>query len=619
MKNSFWILAGLWLIVGCTPRISSTIDSRQLVANTIDLNQVTNDKIKVEVKGPSFTGEEVKFSLPTIVPGTYQISDFGQFVSDFQAFDSKGRSLDVVKDGMNTWVISSAEKLDKISYLVDDTFDSENDHGIYVMAGTNIEDDNFYLNLHGIIGYFQGMKSLPYELTVKHSPDLIETTSLRAEGNEDNTEDTFFASRYEEITDSPLMYAKANNAAFTVNGIDVTLAIYSPNGVHKAADLKDDLEKMMLAQTRFLEGFDTTDEYNILVYLFDPAKYPWNMFGALEHPSSTTVVFPETYGKEELAESMINHVISHEFFHIVTPLAIHSEEIHNFNYNEPDMSEHLWMYEGTTEYFAHLFQVQQGLIDENQFLSNMVSKIGSASGYKDDMSFTEMSKLILDEPYASNYGNVYQKGALISMCLDIIMREQSGGKKGWRDVMLDLSKKYGIHKAFNDDTIISEITTMTYPEIGTFFAEHVVTGVPIDYQEFFDKVGAKTVTAEVSTTYIIDPNNQPFLDGNAKGEIFFNRLNSGLAALGIQVGDVLTSIDGIALSLDNPPSIQEAIGKSFTWKEGDDISIGIIRDGEAQEMKGKAIKASFESESLVFSELPADSNQLITRGSWLGK
>jgi predicted metalloprotease with PDZ domain len=67
--------------------------------------------------------------------------------------------------------------------------------------------------------------------------------------------------------------------------------------------------------------------------------------------------------KEELVKSMMD-VVSHEFFHIVTPLTIHSKEIQDFDYNDPKMSEHLWMYEGVTEYFANLFQINQGLIDE---------------------------------------------------------------------------------------------------------------------------------------------------------------------------------------------------------------------------------------------------------------
>jgi predicted metalloprotease with PDZ domain len=40
-------------------------------------------------------------------------------------------------------------------------------------------------------------------------------------------------------------------------------------------------------------------------------------FGALEHPTATTVVLPEVMPKEELVKSMMD-VVSHEFFHIIT-------------------------------------------------------------------------------------------------------------------------------------------------------------------------------------------------------------------------------------------------------------------------------------------------------------
>jgi predicted metalloprotease with PDZ domain len=46
----------------------------------------------------------------------------------------------------------------------------------------------------------------------------------------------------------------------------------------------------------------------------------------------------------------------HMNFSYRTPLSIHSKEIQDFDYNDPKMSQHLWMYEGVTEYFANLFK-----------------------------------------------------------------------------------------------------------------------------------------------------------------------------------------------------------------------------------------------------------------------
>jgi predicted metalloprotease with PDZ domain len=605
------------ILSGC----SSTklgVKEKRTIEVAIDLNNVVDDKVQVAVNPQKIKEQSIVYQIPAIVPGTYVISDYGKFISDFKAFDYDGNEMTVTKLDANSWQIDNATKMDKVSYWVDDTFDSKEKHKIYVMAGTNIEkDQNFFLNLPGFVGYFKGKKEFPYEISISHPEKLYETSSLinKNTTKEDNTKDVFVASRYDEISDNPIMYAPLNSVSFTMNGVDVTLAVYSPNNVHAAKDMEEDLKKMVQAQTNFLKGFKTTNEYNILLYLFDPKVYKWNSFGALEHLSSTTVVYPESYSKQQLSNGMINGTVSHEFFHIVSPLSVHSEEIHSFDFNKPNMSQHLWMYEGTTEYFANLFQVNQGLITEQAFIDNMQGKIATSKRFDDAMSFTEMSKNILDDKYAKNYSNVYMKGALISMCLDIILREESKGTYGIRDLMKDLSERYGSKKPFKDNEIIAEIVKMTYPSVGEFFKNHVVGNTPIDYNVYFAKAGIQERVATVDVRYFLDQKNQPFISVNDKREIFFTkRSNTGLDALGVKVGDLLASVNGEAVTLQ---SIRGIIGKSFQWKEGDALKIGVIRDGKNITLEGKVIKPTAQSTSLKIEELPADNPKAVLRNAWL--
>ncbi|OSY87236.1 hypothetical protein WH52_12295 [Tenacibaculum holothuriorum] len=617
MKKIILGLASLALLASCSSTKNLT-DTNPLIEATIDINNVVDDKVQVEIDPQKLKESTVVYQIPAIVPGTYAMSNYGQFVSNFKAFDYDGKELAVKQLDENSWEITNATKMDKLSYQVDDTFDSKAKHGIYVMAGTNIEKGkNFFLNLPGFIGYFKGKKETPYEITVLHPSNLYETTSLinKNTTKEENTKDVFTASRYDEVSDNPIMYAPLNSISFNVDGIDVTLAVYSPNGVHSAKDMEADLKKMVQAQSNFLKGFKTTKEYNILLYLFDPKVYNWQSFGALEHLSSTTVVYPETYSKKQLADGMINGTVSHEFFHIVSPLSVHSEEIHNFNFNEPNMSKHLWMYEGITEYFANLFQVNQGLITPEQFITKMQGKIATSKRFKDDMSFTKMSKNILDKKYASNYSNVYMKGALIGMCLDIILREETNGKYGLRDLMRDLSNKYGAHKPFKDDEIIAEIVKMTNPKVGEFFATHVEGATPINYDIYFDKVGIKKKTETKNSAYFIDAKGQPFISVNSDKKIFFTpRTNTALTALGIKAGDVLESVNGEKVSLANARPI---IGKTMQWKAGDKITMEVTRDGQLVKLEGDYAQPTYESSGLVLEELPANDSKVILRNAWL--
>lgn len=597
---------------------SNVATKRNLIEVGINLNNVVDDKVQVEVNPQKIKEETLVYSIPAIVPGTYAMSNYGRFVSDFKAFDYDGKEMPIQKLDDNSWQVNNAKKMDKVSYWVDDTFDSELKHGIYVMAGTNIEEgQNFFLNLPGFVGYFKGKKETPYTITVAHPTNLYETTSLinRNTTKEDNSKDVFVASRYDEISDNPIMYAPLNNVSFNVDGIEVTLAVYSPNNKHAAKDMEADLKKMVQAQSNFLKGFKTTKEYNILLYLFDPKVYKWNSFGALEHLSSTTVVYPESYSKKQLADGMINGTVSHEFFHIVSPLSVHSEEIHSFDFNTPKMSKHLWMYEGTTEYFANLFQVNQGLITEQKFINAMKGKISASLRFDDTMPFTDMSKNILEEKYAKNYGNVYQKGALIGMSLDIILREESKGAYGILNLMKDLSVKYGSHKPFKDDEIIDEIVKMTYPSVGEFFKNHVQGTIPIDYNALFAKAGIVSKTQTVDTRYFVDNSNQPFISVNAKREIFFTKkTNSGLTTLGVQTNDVLKAVNGEEISLQNANMI---IGKSFAWKAGDTINFEVVRDGKTIKLEGIAIVPQTEQVGFVIEELSADNPKTKLREAWL--
>ena len=70
----------------------------------------------------------------------------------------------------------------------------------------------------------------------------------------------------------------------------------------------------------------------------------------------------------EQLSSFVVRVAAHEFFHIVTPLNIHSKEIGDFDFINPKMSKHLWMYEGVTEYFAGHVKVYGGMQTTQEYL-----------------------------------------------------------------------------------------------------------------------------------------------------------------------------------------------------------------------------------------------------------
>lgn len=592
-KLSIVFLLGMVLYgCGATKAVVTADQTPVLVA--IDLVNVADDKIKVELNPGAFTSEEVTFYIPKTVPGTYSTDDYGKYIEDFIAFDYNGKELTVIKADDNTWNISNGKTLDKVSYWVNDTYDTESEQkeAVFSPSGTNIlAGENFVLNLHGFVGYFKGLKEIPYTLQIDKPATLKATTSLSKKVMENavSTQDVFSAGRYFEVIDNPIMYAKSDSETFQINDISVTLSVYSPNGTYTAASLKDRMEKMMSAQKAFLGDIDATKQYSILLYLSEMGETDANGFGALEHHTSTVVVLPEVMSKDRLEQAMVD-VVSHEFFHIVTPLNVHSKEVQYFDFNNPKMSQHLWMYEGTTEYFANLFQIQQGLIDEAQFYERVMDKIGNAKGYTDAMSFTEMSKNVLAAPYKDEYANVYEKGALINMALDISLRELSDGEKGVLWLMKELSKKYGDMTPFEDEKLIDEIVSMTYPEIRSFFDTHVIGDTPIDYDTYFAKVGLTSGTVEQSSGRFFLDQEIPFIDADPSNNnaIFVRKgiaLSSFLTDLGAQGGDIIKSINGTGVTMEG---IGPILRESFVWPAEKEITMVVQRGDEELTLNGTA-------------------------------
>lgn len=552
----------------------------------INLKDVKDDKVMVTITPPAIATETTTFFIPKIVPGTYSEDNYGKFIENFKALDKKGKELTVTKLDDNSWKIANAKKLDKITYLVNDTYDVEGTHEIFSPAGTNIlANENFVINTHGFIGYFDKKGEVPYEVTITHPAALWGATSL-VDTNPSNEIDVFTSPRYADLVDHPIMYSKPDYTTFTVDGMEILIAVYSPTGAIKAKDITPQMEIMMRAQKKFLGPINSTKKYSVLLYLSNGKLTDAHGYGALEHTTSTTVTMPEAMPLDQLIEQL-KDVVSHEFFHIVTPLSVHSKEIHYFNYNTPKMSEHLWMYEGVTEYFANLFQVNQGLITEDEFYSRIAEKIKQSRQFDDTMNFTNMSKNILKEPYKDAYYNVYLKGALIAMCIDIQMRELSNGQKGILELMQALSKEYGSNKPFNDEDLFAKITALSYPEVGEFLKKYVAGNTPIPYDYYFAKMGVTKTTVKKTGNPFLKDGEIPYITVNPSKEILIipdAPLNDFMTNLGLKNSDIFVSVNGTPYNFD---TIYDLLTISDTWKEGDAITMKIKRDGKEMEIKGK--------------------------------
>ncbi|OCA74163.1 M61 family metallopeptidase [Chryseobacterium arthrosphaerae] len=596
----------------------------QSIKTTIDLVNVKDDKVAVTMEFPKMKSGDIKFHFPKTVPGTYSEDDYGRFIEGIKFYDNKGKELTYTKVNDNTYSLKNAQNLTKVSYLVNDSFDEEMDtskhKAVFSPSGTDIEQGKVYMiNTHGFIGYIDNMQDVPYQLVIQKPADFYGTTALVDQDKSEST-DTFTLANYAKVTDSPLMYTKPDYITFNAGGMELVLGVYSPTGKYKAADFKDNLEKMVIAQKKFLGDMNTNKKYAIMLYLAGGDGPRIKGFGALEHHESTSVVLPEGMPKEAI-DNTITDVVSHEFFHTVNPLKTHSEEIHYFDYANPKMSQHLWMYEGGTEYFANLFQIQEGLIDKEHFLQRIGEKIANSKNYDDTMPFTVMSKNVLKEPYKDQYRNVYEKGALLAMCLDIELRKLSNGEMGYRDMIRKLSQRFGENKPFKDDKLIDELVAVTgYPQVKDFYSKYIAGNQPTPYAQYLNMVGVDIQKQESNPIFwfIKDPNQTGF---DEKNNAFAFDENSALSpfakSIGFKITDQVLALDGKNVDIKK---IQDFISYTHTIKDGQEVTVTILRDNagkkEKMNLKGKAILDKMTMETPVFKANPTPA-ELKLQTQWL--
>lgn len=596
----------------------------QSIKTTIDLVNVKDDKVAVTMEFPKMKSGDIKFHFPKTVPGTYSVDDYGRFIEGIKFYDNKGKELAFTKVNDNSYSLKNAQNLSKVTYLVNDSFDEEMDtskhKAVFSPSGTDIEAGKVYMiNTHGFVGYIENMQDVPYQLVIQKPTDFYGTTALVDQDKSEST-DTYTLANYAKVTDSPLMYTKPDYITFNAGGMDLVLGVYSPTGKYKAADFKDNLEKMVVAQKKFLGDMNTNKKYAIMLYLSGGDGPMIKGFGALEHHESTSVVLPEAMPKDAIDQT-ITDVVSHEFFHTVNPLKTHSEEIHYFNYADPKMSQHLWMYEGGTEYFANLFQIQEGLINKDEFLKRIGEKIMNSKNYNDTMPFTVMSKNVLQDEYKYQYRNVYEKGALLAMCMDIELRKLSNGAMGYRDMIRKLSQRFGENKPFKDDKLIDELVTVTgYPQVKDFYNKYIAGSQPTPYAEYLKMVGVEVHKQETPPIFwfIKDP-NQTGYDEKNKALAFdeSSALSPFAKSIGFKITDQVLALNGKTIDIQK---IQDFIGYTRTIKDGQEVTVTILRDNAGQKekmtLKGKAILDKLSMETLQFKADPSP-EELKLQTQWL--
>lgn len=479
------VYAALALVLGLTGTAAA---QQSPIGYAIDLTDRADDRFKVTAWVSGLTADNAVYQFAATAPGTYQVMNIGRFVRSFEAFDAAGKPVPVEQVSVNQWKLGDAPRVRTIRYSIAETWDTKVDrHQVYLMCGTSMEQDHVLINPHAVIGYPTGMQARPVRLRIRYPASWKVGTALQRDRG-----GAYLADDYDHLVDSPILLGRLTEARTRVTGVPVEIFTYSKTDRIKSAQLLEAMDEMLQAAGRFL-GKLPVERYAFLYHFDDrPA-------GAWEHSLSSEYVLQEGEFTDSVGR-YVTDIAAHEFFHIVTPLNIHSEIIEHFNFVTPVPSQHLWLYEGTTEWAAHAMQLRSGLKSPEEYLKKIIQKMQiDRANFDSTYSLRELSLTSYSDSGQAQYGNIYMRGALTAGLLDIRLLELSGGTRGLQDLIADLTRKYGKHRSFPEATLVDTLVAMTYPGIRHFFDRYVWESQRLPIAEYYGRIGIRLVEAPDGT------------------------------------------------------------------------------------------------------------------------
>lgn len=566
----------------------------------VNLNDRADDLFKVVLNVKGLKADNNIFQFAATAPGTYQTMDIGRFVRSFKAYDKNGREIPTRQLNTNQWELSAPKKVRKIAYQIAETWDTPvKTNKIYNMCGTSLEQDHALINGQAVFGFLKGLQGAPMKLKLDHPANWTVGTALKTDN-----QGYYQISSYDYVVDSPIMAGSTlTRADTTYDGTRIELYTYSKTGKIRSSDLLSNMTTMLNAVHKFVVKFPV-DRYTFLFHFEDQ---DW---GAWEHSYSSGYVMKEQDFTPQFAHS-ITDIASHEFFHIITPLNIHSEIIERFNFVTPTPSQHLWLYEGTTEWASDIMQLRSGMITLEEYLTDMQKKLYFNDQLGQDYSLQELSLTSYTPEGQKRYGNIYHRGAATAALLDIRLLELSGGKRGLREVINELSREFGPSKAFPENEFFSIFVSKTYPEITDFFNRYVRGKEPLPLADYFAKLGIRYTPSRATGKKVKDL-GYSIVAPNAV--LTVAQVNDVQRKAGLADGDEIFSANGTEITLAN---VNAELGRIFQGPAGTAYTLVVNRKGKKETVKLQILEKEEEKRHIFEPDPNATPEQLALRKSWM--
>ena len=386
-----------------------------------------------------------RFSMPAWIPGSYLIREFARHVVQIRAFAGR-REIPIDKLDKHTWIAEPCAGPLTIEYQVY-AWDLSVRGAYFDTTRAFFNGSCMFLRAHGREYTRHEIELVaPVGSAFAHWRVATAMTRLKAKPWRFGS---YCAQNYDELIDHPVEMGEFSLASFRAGGVPHDLVIA---GRHDA-DLKRltrDLKKICDAQIS-MWGEAPMARYLFLVLAVGDG------YGGLEHRASTALIADrndlpraDTPADDPSYRRFLG-LCSHEYFHTWNVKRIKPAAFTPYDLERENYTRLLWAFEGITSYYDDLMLVRAGLMSEQAYLETLgktLTQVGRGSGrLKQSVAESSFDAWIKyyrqDENTPNAVVSYYQKGSLIALCLDLLIRSHSGQRKSLDDVMRALWDRYG--------------------------------------------------------------------------------------------------------------------------------------------------------------------------------
>jgi predicted metalloprotease with PDZ domain len=562
--------------------------------------------VSLRIENPDENGQVL--TLPAWIPGSYMIRDFAKNIIKISAKDDLGKDINIQKIDKQTWQVQAISTMLTIQYQVY-AFDLS-------VRSAYINDEMAFLNGTNMFLAVVGQTDQPCGLTLQKplQPALSHwkvATTMPTKMQANHAFGEYWADDYGELIDHPVLMGEFDILPFSTAGVDFELILA---GGHQA-DVKritKDLTKVCQHHIELFADTPPVKRYQFITLLTD------NAFGGLEHISSTALMYsrndlPSFSDSEQMTDGyrVFLSLCSHEFFHTWHVKRIKPEELFGATLDKEQYTEQLWIYEGFTSYYDDFSLFRCGLTSQSEYLKvvgqNLTRLIRNKGRFKQtitESSYDAWTKFYKqDESAVNNIVSYYNKGAVLAMCLDLLIKNKSNGQYSLDDVMRHLWNQHGKRHIPTPINVVQKfIETQLKLKLNDFFQSALYSTEELPFNELLEKFGVKCHFSPrenledkggVMTTSPIKIEFGAQIKAQEIGiQIIQVTEQSAAYESRLQVADVLIAIDKWVVSKEN------LIPQLNNLTIGQTVQLSVIRDKKLKQLPFVATAAASDTIAL---------------------